>query len=51
MAETPVTPVRIPADLKEQIEKIAKAETRTLSGAIIALLSEAVAARKRKDRR
>ena len=45
---TPVTPVRIPADLKEQIEKIAAVETRTLSGAIIALLTEAVAARKRK---
>lgn len=51
MAETPVTPVRIPADLKDQIEKIAAAETRTLSGAIIALLTEAVAARAKKVRK
>jgi hypothetical protein len=46
MANTPVTPVRIPTDLKEQIEKIAKAETRTLSSAIIALLTDAVRGRK-----
>ncbi len=48
MANTPVTPVRIPVELLEQLKKIAAAEHRNLSGAIIALLAEGVAARKRK---
>jgi len=51
MASTPVTPVRIPVELKEQIEKIAAAETRSVSGAIIALLTEAVVARAKRARK
>jgi hypothetical protein len=48
MADTPITPVRIPTALRAELEKIAKAETRTISNVVIALLIEALAARRKR---
>jgi hypothetical protein len=48
MADTPITPVRIPLDIRGQLEIIAKAENRSISNVVVTLLMEALAARRKR---
>ena len=48
MADTPITPVRIPLDIRGQLETIAKAENRNISNVVVTLLMEALAARRKR---
>lgn len=48
MADTPITPVRIPLDIRGQLETIAKAENRKISNVVVTLLMEALAARRKR---
>lgn len=40
--------IRVPADLHQEIVEFSEIDTRSLNGEIIALLREAIAARKKK---
>jgi hypothetical protein len=51
MANTPTLTVRIPPELRERIEAEAEREERTTSNMLLRLVSEALAARDRKDSR
>jgi hypothetical protein len=51
MANTPITPVRIPLEIRERLEAIAKAENRNVSNVVVTLLLEALATRDRRDSR
>jgi hypothetical protein len=47
VAETPRFLIRLPADLRAELEALAQAEGRSLSNMIVRLLKEALAARRR----
>jgi hypothetical protein len=51
MANTPVKAVRIPDDVVALVSDIASAENRNFSNALVTLVREAIAARKRKERK
>ena len=45
------TSIRLPDELREQIERLARAERRKPSNMIIVLIEEAIAARERRNKR
>jgi hypothetical protein len=47
LAETPRFPLRLPTDLRKELEEIARAEHRSLTNLIIHVLREWLAARKK----
>lgn len=48
LAETPRFPLRLPTDLRKQLEEIATAEHRTLSNLILYIVREWLAGRGRR---
>lgn len=48
MANTPVTAIRLPIEIKERVEAEAAKEGRSLSNMMIRLMEEALAARRKR---